>query len=348
MGPAPARDPGPDRRRGGPALLAGILVLVLASAFAPAPAAGQESGRAGNLVLHYWPEQRALANEVLERLGRQPSLPALPDSVLDRGPVNIYLAPDPARWDSLTGYAAPEWGAGVANPETGLIVLPTFDWQRTPPHTIYRTLRHELAHVALQRHVGAARVPRWFSEGYAQWAAGEWRWDSAWQLRMAFVRSDSPPLDSLTLQWPGSEADARLAYLLSASAIAYLVERSGERGMRIFLDRWRDRVDFDAAFREVYGLTLGQFEEDWRTYVKRKFGWTVILGHSLIFWLIAALLLVVLVIIRRRRDRARMETLRANELPDDPAYWLIPPPEASGSPPGGPSGGVEFPEPPER
>ncbi len=339
MGSALARDPGPGGG-GDPAplnsLLGGLtvfgVVLLLAFAAAPAPATAQESGRAGNLVLHYWPEQRALAGEVLERLGRQPPLPALPDSVLDRGPVNIYLAPDPARWESLTGGAAPEWGAGVANPETGLIVLPTFDWQRTPPHTIYRTLRHELAHVALQRHVGAARVPRWFSEGYAQWAAGEWRWDSAWQLRMAFVRSDSPPLDSLTLQWPAAEADARLAYLLSASAIAYLVERSGERGVRIFLDRWRERVDFDAAFREVYGLTLGQFEEDWRAHVKRKFGWTVILGHSLIFWLMAAVLLVVLVFIRRRRDKARLEKLRASEIPDDPAYWLITQPDPSADP----------------
>lgn len=305
----------------GPMLAALMALLCLTTA--PAPLDGQDSLRAGPLVLHYWPEQAALARQVLERLEQQPPLPALPDSVLDRGPVNIYLAPDAGRWDSLTGGAAPEWGAGIANPQTGLIVLPTFDWQRTPPHTIYRTLRHELAHVALQRHVGAARVPRWFSEGYAQWAAGEWRWESAWQLRMAFVRSDSPPLDSLTLHWPVAESEARLAYLLSASAIAYLVERSGERGLRIFMERWREQVDFDAAFRDVYGLTLGQFEEDWRAYVKQKFGWTVILGHSLIFWFIAALLLIVLVVIRRRRDRARLEKLKANELPEDPAFWAI-------------------------
>lgn len=276
---------------------------------------------AGPVILHYWPEQRALAEEVLERVTGQPPLPALPVDVLEPRSVNVYLAPDAARWDSLTGGAAPEWGAGIADPQAGLIVLPTFDWQRTPPHTIYRTLRHELAHVALQRFVGPARTPRWFSEGYAQWAAGEWRWDSAWQLRMAFVRADSPPLDSLTLQWPVGESEARLAYLLSASAVAYLVDRSGERGLRILLERWREEVDFDAAFRDVYGLTVGQFEEDWRAHVKRTFGWTVVLGHSLFFWLIAAILLLVLWIIRRRRDRARMAALEAAEIPDDPAYW---------------------------
>lgn len=298
-----------------------LLLLLMGLSLGAQPLGAQQTVRAGSVKLHYWPEQRALAEQIMARLTQQAPLPALPDTVLADASVDVYLAPDPARWDSLTGGAAPEWGAGVADPAAGLIVLPTFDWERTPPHTIYRTLRHELAHVALQRYLGDARIPRWFSEGYAQWASGEWRWDSAWQLRMAFVRSDSPPLDSLTLRWPMAEAEARLAYLLSASAIAYLVERSGERGVRILLDRWREHLDFDAAFRDVYGLTIGQFEEDWRAYVKRTYGWTVVLGHSLFFWFIAAIILIILFVIRRRRDRARLEQLKATEIPDDPAYW---------------------------
>jgi hypothetical protein len=277
--------------------------------------------RSGPVVLHYWPGQGPLAQRVIERLAEQPSLPALPDTVLADTSVHVYLAPSEAVWDSLTGGAAPEWGAGIAEPSAGRIVLPTFDWERTPPYTVYRTLRHELAHVALQRYVGPARTPRWFTEGYAQWAAGEWSWDAAWRLRLAFVGDRAPPLDSLTLAWPVGEADARIAYLLSASAIAYLVERSGERGLRIFLDRWRERVDFDAAFRATYGLTMGQFEEDWKSHVKRRYGWTVVLGQSVVFWMIAAVILIVLVIIRRRRDRARLARLRATEPPDDPAYW---------------------------
>ena len=325
-------------RRLVPAALLLTAFCALATSFAPVSA--QDAVRAGEVTLHFWPQQRALATQIVTRMAEQLPLPALPDSVLVGGTVDVYLAYDAARWDSLTGGAAPEWGAGVADPAAGLIVLPTFDWERTPPHTIYRTLRHELAHVALQRYLGEARIPRWFSEGYAQWAAGEWRWESAWQLRMAFVRSDSPPLDSLTLHWPVAETDARLAYLLSASAVAYLVERSGERGIRILLEQWREDVDFNAAFRSVYGLTIGQFEEDWRAYVKRTYGWTVVLGHSLFFWVIAAVLLLVLFFIRRRRDRARLDTLRATEPPDDPAYWEIdfdpplPPRPGEPAPPG--------------
>ena len=301
-----------------------LLAVVLAGFGAPADGAAQERLRSGPVVLHYWPEQEQLARQVLRRLAEQPPLPALPATVLEPASVDVFLAPDAARWDSLTGGAVPEWGAGVADPVAGLVVLPTYDWERTPPHTVYRTLRHELAHVALQRYLGELRTPRWFTEGYAQWAAGEWSWDAAWRLRMAFVGDRAPPLDSLTLDWPVAAIDARLAYLLSASALAYLIDRSGVRGLRIFLERWRERRDFEGAFRSTYGLTLGQFEEDWREHVKRAYGWTVVLGHSAFFWFVAGLMLVVLFLIRRRRDRARLARLRAAEPPDDPDYWNYP------------------------
>jgi hypothetical protein len=319
----PTAGPGGSRRR--------LLRLAWAAALlAAGGVAAQATLRSGPVVLHYWPDQETLARQILGRVHQQPPLPALPEDVLAPGSVEVFLAPDAARWDSLTGGAAPEWGAGVADPDAGIIVLPTYDWERTPPYTVYRTLRHELAHVALQRYLGPARTPRWFTEGYAQWAAGEWQWGSAWQLRLAFVGGRSPPLDSLTLDWPMAEAEARTAYLLSASAIAYLLEASGERGVRVLLERWRETTDFDGAFRSTYGLTVGQFEEDWRAHVKRTYGWTVILGQSVFFWLVAAVVLVALYVLRRRRDRARMARLRATEPPDDPAYWDLPVDDGSG------------------
>jgi hypothetical protein len=282
----------------------------------------QEPVRVGPVEIHYWPGQEALAVRLASRVAASPGLPALPPEVLEDGPpVQVFLAPDPARWDSLTGGAVPEWGAGVADPVRGVIVLPTFDWARTPVHTVHRTLRHELAHVGLQRHLGPARIPRWFTEGYAQWAAGQWDWEAPWRLRLALAGRRAPPLDSLTLDWPVAATDARIAYLLSASAVAYLVDRSGERGLRIFLDRWRDEQDFEAAFRSVYGRTVGQFEGDWRRHVRRTYGWGVLLTHSALFWMVAAFILLALFAIRRRRDRERMDRLRATEPPDDPAYW---------------------------
>jgi hypothetical protein len=138
---------------------------------------------------------------------------------------------------------------------------------------------------------------------------------------VAFALGNTPPLDSLALAWPRDQASANLAYLLSATALEYLVSESGERGLRLFLDRWRVERNFDIALRNTYGLTLGQFEEDWKGYVRKRYGWLFVLSHSSIFWLSIALALLVLVRVRRGRDREAMARLRAGEPPDRPAYW---------------------------
>jgi hypothetical protein len=131
----------------------------------------------------------------------------------------------------------------------------------------------------------------------------------------------TPPLDSLVLDWPRDQAQAELAYLLSATAVEYLVSESGERGLRIFLESWREASSFPASLQRVYGVTPGQFEEDWKKYVRKRYGWLFVLSHSAIFWLSLALALLVLVRIRRGRDREGMARLRAGEPPDQPAYW---------------------------
>lgn len=306
------------------------------------PAQQPDTVWAGPLAAIHWPGGERLAGRVLERVLAMPPLPALPEDVLEDGPpVHIFFAPDPERFDSLTGGRAPEWGAGIAIPDAGAIVLPAYFSQRGAPHELARTLRHELAHIALHRYLAPARPPRWFDEGYARIAAGEWDLEAAWQLRLAFATGRAPHLDSLDLAWPRAAGDARIAYLLATTAVAFLLDRGGENALAIFLERWKETGALEPALRRTYGLTLGQFEEDWREEVRDVYGWTYFLAHSLIFWFFGGLLVFLLYIRRRRRDRERLESLRANEPPDSPAYWLgepldDEPPGATGPPPAGP------------
>lgn len=274
----------------------------------------------GAIAFHHWPQHGELARALAATVR---PLPVLPIDILEESPrIDVVLAPDEARFDSLTGGRAPDWGAGVAFPDLGRIILPAYASDRGPAHTLDQVLRHELAHVALQRFLGGARVPRWFSEGYATWAAGQLDLDAGWFLRLAFLTGRAPPLDSLILGWPAGAVDARLAYLLSASAVAWLHENGGDRVFRIFLDEWRESSDFEGALRSVYGLNLGQLERDWSKAVRRRYGWLLFLAQTAVIWAIIGSMLLVLVVIRRRRDRLRLATLRASEIPDDPAFWL--------------------------
>jgi hypothetical protein len=123
------------------------------------------------------------------------------------------------------------------------------------------------------------------------------------------------------LDWPRDRASAGLAYLLSATAVEYLVRESGERGLRVFLERWKDVRSFDVAMATVYGVTPGRFEEDWKKYVRKRYGWLFVLSHSSVFWLALGLTLLLMARIRRGRNREVMARLRATEPPDEPAYW---------------------------
>jgi hypothetical protein len=307
-----------------------MVVALLCAVLGAAPAAAQEMVRTRDVVIHFWPGQQRLAESLLPADARL-TFPALPADILARGEdVNVFLAPDPPRWDSLTGGRAPDWGAGVAIPQLGMVVIPGYLSARGGTHTLPQVLRHELAHIALQRALPGVAIPRWFNEGYATWTAGQFDADAGWMLRLAFATNRAPPLDSITLDWPLLEADARLAYLLSASAVRYLHSLGADRTFERFISELAGHGDFEQALRDVYIVSGPQFERLWRAHVRRSYGWLQLIAQSTFVWMVITVLVLTLFVVRRRRDRRRMEQLRSAELPDEPAYWsesYEPPPE---------------------
>ena len=251
-----------------------------------------------------------------------PPLPGIPDAKWRNQRIDIVLAPSEDAFRFATGGRAPEWGAGVAIPARSLIVLPAYaSVERGTLLDFSTVLRHELAHIALHRAVAPAAIPRWFDEGYASWSAHELDEGAAWMLRLAFALGRAPPLDSLELSWPTGSARAQLAYLLSASVVEYLVAESGTYGLERLVQRWQESGDFETALGSTYGVDLSSLESQWRRFVKRRYGWTVVLSQSLLFGAFAGAIVLGLYLLRRRRDRARLALLRASEVPPAPAFW---------------------------
>lgn len=303
------------------------MLALLAVALQVAPVPDTLDGEAYRSVpsthatIYFADRDSLVAERVGELLDAQPPLPGLPDS-LPTG-VHAVLAHTPAAFDEATGAVVPEWRAGVAIPSRNMLVMPTGEGVRVVDGEGLRTLRHEWAHLGLHQHLGDLRIPRWFNEGYAQWASGGFDATGAWRLRVLIAMGRAPAMDSLTLGWPSGREEARTAYLLAASAVTYLLESGGERGLALFLDRWREGRSFEGAFRETFGLTTGQFETDWKRHVRRRYGWLFVLSHSTLFWLALALVLLFMVRSRQSRNREKLARLRAGELPDDPAYWRV-------------------------
>jgi hypothetical protein len=271
-------------------------------------------------VIRYAPRDSLVALRVLELLEGQPSLPGLPDDV--PGGVTAVLAHSPAAFDELTGGRVPEWRAGVAVPGLALLVVPTGEGTRILDPEGRRVLRHEWAHLGLHQALEGLRIPRWFDEGYAEWASGGWDAAEGWRLRVLLALGRAPALDSLSLAWPRERAEAGSAYLLAASSVTFLLGESGERGMALFVERWRAQRSFDEAMRATFGVTPSQFEEHWRRHVKRRYGWLLVASRSAVSWMALALILLLMARVRRERNRERLARLRAAEVPDQPAFWV--------------------------
>jgi hypothetical protein len=246
-----------------------------------------------------WPAQRAVAAELAAIADRPADWPGL--GRRDPGPLRLILVPNGRLLDSLTSGRAPSWGAAVAVPAARTILL------RADQGDLIRTLRHELAHLALHEAV-PVRVPLWFDEGYAAWAAGEWERLGGLELNLAVVRGAVPSLTGLDGALRGSASSADAAYALATSAVTELARRNPTRTLTPLLRRLQAGEDFDAAVLATTGLTIGRFEQEWQRTLKRRYtlgNWLVAGGG----WLVVALVVAWLVHRRRRADRARRAAL---------------------------------------
>ncbi len=289
-----------------------LLWLALAGALA----ASQEAPlavRVGQITAVAWPAQRDLAIDLAARAGERTSWPGL--GARRPGPLRLIIVPDGRYLDSLTSGRAPAWGAAVALPGARTILL------RADQGDLYRTLRHELAHLALHESV-KVRVPLWFDEGYAAWAAGEWSRFEGLELNFAVVRGRLPDFRELDGALRGSATTADAAYALAASAVIELSRRNPSGSLTPLMARLIEGDDFEAAVLATTGLTIAQFETEWRKTLRRR--------YSLVTWLMAGggwgILVFSLWLVVRARRRADLPRRAALD-----EGWEIAP-EPSGAP----------------
>jgi hypothetical protein len=253
----------------------------------------------GRVTAVAWPAQRAVAADLARLADRPAEWPGL--GVREPGPLRLIVVPDAHLLDSLTAGRAPPWGAAIAVPGARTILL------RADEGDLVRTLRHELAHLALHQAV-AVRVPLWFDEGYAAWAAGEWDRLGTLELNLTVVRGAVPTLTGLDGALRGSASSADAAYALAVSAVAELARRNPTGTLTPLLRRLESGEDFDVAVLATTGLAVGRFEQEWQRAIRRRYtlaNWLVAGGG----WLVVALLVALQVRGRRRADRVRRAAL---------------------------------------
>jgi hypothetical protein len=246
-----------------------------------------------------------LAASIADRAAASDTFPGLPRP---RERLLIQVAPDGRAFRELIGAGAPEWGAAYAFPGERRIVMQG----RSAPSSAgdpLKVLRHELAHLALHEFLGD-RPPRWFDEGYASWAAGEWDREDVIAANIGLALGGFRSLAALDSGFESGARRADAAYALSYRAVAELASLGERRGLELLFRYWREGGTLDAALRRAHGLTIGGFERRWLDRTRRRYGGLALFADVTVGAVVLLLIVTPLFVLRRRRDRERLARMR--------------------------------------
>jgi hypothetical protein len=288
------------------ALLSLSLLAVSHAGVASAQSGAPRRLDTGRLTFVYYPQDDRLAHSLAAASLANDSFPGLPRP---RQRALVAIAPNAKTFRAWVGPSAPEWGAAIAFPESRRIVIHGRDAGARAGDPV-GTLRHELAHLALHEALGDL-PPRWFDEGYASFAAGEWGRDEALATSVALVLRPVPGIESLDDYFTGGEQRADDGYALAHRAVAELASLDERRGLSLFFQYWKETGSMDRAVRQAYGLTLTDFDQRWRDRTRRRYGGLALTADFALLGLLGGITLLPLWIARRRRDRRRLDAMRA-------------------------------------
>lgn len=257
--------------------------------------------------MRFFEQDRQLASSLAAHAIATDTFPGLPRSAQR---VTIAIAPDERTFRDWAG-AAPEWGSAVAFPESRRVILQGRRAGSDAGDPLV-VLRHELAHLALHEMLGNL-PPRWFDEGYASFAAGEWGREEVLRTNVAIALRGVPTLDELESSFGAGSVAAQSAYALAYRAVAELAGESRGRGLAHFFRHWRDSRSLERALRQAYGLTLAGFEQQWSRRTRAQYGILALLSNLTIAASIFLVILAPAYIARRRRDKKRLQKMRESE-----------------------------------
>jgi hypothetical protein len=226
-------------------------------------------------------------------------------------PVLIQVAPSRSAFTDLVGPSAPEYGSAIAFPHEGRIVMQGSTAGSDAGDPI-QVLRHELAHLALTEALGDL-PPRWFDEGYASLAAGEWGREELLATSVALIWRGVPTLDELEASFSGGAGQAAAAYALSYRAVVELASLDETRGLGNFFRYWKDTGSMELAVRSAFNATLGGFQQIWQQRTRRRYGALALFADFTLAVAVLAVVLLPLYVARRRRDRERLALMARAE-----------------------------------
>lgn len=225
-----------------------------------------------------------------------------------RAPYTVLLIPAgaPSAAAQEISRGVPEWAAGWMNAAERRGAIRLEQASRYPFGTPEGVLAHESAHLLLGD-AARGRLPLWFEEGVATWAARDWQLQDALMLSAQVIAREPPRLADLDAQFHGSAGQAEEAYAVAFAFVSWAEQRFGDALPRRVVARAASSP-FAEAWRQVTGITLDDSEQAWRRDSQFRYRWLPVLVASGSLWLLVLLLST---LVWWRRQRRAQEIQRA-------------------------------------
>jgi len=222
---------------------------------------------------------------------------------------------------SFTRVVGSDLVVAIAIPNRNLMVI---DYTRMidNPYRLRATLKHELCHLLLHRHIDSDLLPRWLDEGVSQWVTGglsELVTDPGWSvLENAAMRDNLFRFDEL-VNFPSGRSETMLAYQQSQSFIEYIVNVYGERALIEILNEMSHNVSVDRAFSQIMPHSLHEIERNWSNDIQAQVSWFTYISRNMFqFIFLFAAILVIIAFIRTLIQRRRQHDDDDDDLPLPP------------------------------
>jgi len=253
-------------------------------------------------------QAEAVRHDLTERLGFP---------VLSEVRVEIARTPGEMATFAPSGAPYPEYAAGVAYSEIGLVLLSLTPIHAGQEQDLAEVFRHELAHVALHDALNGQPVPRWFNEGFAVFASGESSFARMKTLSMSTVGGSLIPLRDLESSFPDDETKAQIAYAEAVDVVRFLVRREDIHRFRALVSELREGQSFEKSVLDSYAVDLATLEVEWRDDASRRYTFVPLLLSGTFFWIIALGLAIWAWRRRKRRDKLTLQKWAQEEAVED-------------------------------
>src|SRR5262245_444151 len=236
-----------------------------------------KSIRSDHFEIYFYSELDSLALRVLDLAEKADGMLSkrLGHSLTHRIPIILYGSHNDFSQTNITPELIDAGTGGFTEALRNRVVLPFTGSYEDLRHVVIHELVHAYMFDLLYGGMAGAMMarqsfyspPLWFAEGLAEYVSLGMESNAEMYLRDGTISDYLPPL---------MYSGGYLVYKQGQSAISYLVEHYGEERLHDLLQRIRMMHSFDRAFERSVGMPVAKFDEQWRTWLRKRYWPTVV------------------------------------------------------------------------